>query len=419
MSRKKKKSANHMRVVPVVIVVVIVIFVIYSLTHKQGSATSKAGAVDDTTPPVIELVSNPDSYTMPNHAYVEEGYSAIDDVDGDITDRVVSYQGEGKVYYYVEDSAGNSTTVVREIVYSDTTPPEIVFTDGDEITIYASDTYFFDDPGYIAYDSVDGDLTDRVVISGHINPCAVGTYYLTYSVEDNYGNTAVAYRTVHVIDDGTCSTPDDTGYVIYLTFDDGPSQYTEELLDILDVYNVKVTFFTLGSSYPEIMADEVARGHAIAIHSATHDYSKIYSSEDAFFEDLEKQRETIYAATGVYTNLIRFPGGSSNTVSRKYCTGIMTKLTQSVTEQGYYYFDWDVVSGDAGDTTDTEEIYNNIISGIQSCAKSGNDAVILQHDTKKYSIDAVERVIRWAIQNGYSFDVLSEDGPEVHSKVNN
>lgn len=88
--------------------------------------------------------------------------------------------------------------------------------------------------------------------------------------------------------------------------------------------------------------------------------------------------DIIYAQTGQRPKLIRFPGGSSNTVSLKYCSGIMTTLTKAVTDQGYKYFDWNVSSGDAGGTTSTEEVYQNVVNGI----KSHNVSVVLQHDIK-------------------------------------
>lgn len=189
------------------------------------------------------------------------------------------------------------------------------------------------------------------------------------------------------------------------------------MLDILDKYNVKVTFFVtnVNSGYENMIAKEAAAGHTVAIHSASHDYKKIYSSVDAYFADLNEMSDIIYAQTGQRPKLIRFPGGSSNTVSLKYCSGIMTTLTKAVTDQGYKYFDWNVSSGDAGGTTSTEEVYQNVVNGM----KGHNVSVVLQHDIKGFSVNAVERIIQWGLANGYTFLPLTTSTEDVHHGVNN
>ena len=125
---------------------------------------------------------------------------------------------------------------------------------------------------------------------------------------------------------------------IYLTFDDGPSARTPEVLQILADNGVKATFFVKnGGKYNHYMQDIVAQGHTIALHTYTHDYASIYSSDEAYLSDLQQISDLVYNETGVRTNIMRFPGGSSNTKSKKYCQGIMTRMTQKVTEMGYLY----------------------------------------------------------------------------------
>ena len=104
----------------------------------------------------------------------------------------------------------------------------------------------------------------------------------------------------------------------YLTFDDGPSGNTGEILDILDANDVKATFFVVGrgDEYYDTYRDIVGRGHTLALHSYTHDYDKIYASLDDFAEDIEELRNLLYDVTGVNCVYYRFPGGSSNTVSK-------------------------------------------------------------------------------------------------------
>jgi peptidoglycan/xylan/chitin deacetylase (PgdA/CDA1 family) len=125
--------------------------------------------------------------------------------------------------------------------------------------------------------------------------------------------------------------------------------------------------------------------------------------------------DIITEQTGKRPKLLRFPGGSSNTISKKYCSRIMSVLTKAVSDQGYKYFDWNVSSGDAGGTTSTSEVYNNVISGIQS----HDISVVLQHDIKLFSVNAVEDIIVWGLANGYTFLPLTESSPAIHHGVNN
>jgi len=204
--------------------------------------------------------------------------------------------------------------------------------------------------------------------------------------------------------------------VIYLTFDDGPGPYTQRLLDILSSNGVKATFFVT-AAYPEysyLIGQEYNAGHTVGVHTYTHNYRKIYSSEAAYWNDFEKMQDVITAQTGSRTNIFRFPGGSSNKVSA-FNEGVMTRLTTQATEKGYIYYDWNVLSGDAGDTTDSDEIYDNLVKGV----KSHNESVILCHDIKDYTVDAVERFIPWALANGYTFLPLSENSRTVHHTVQN
>ena len=263
------------------------------------------------------------------------------------------------------------------------------------------DTYFL--PGeeydsFIATDNYDGDLTDKVVID--IKDDAV-----IYSVKDSYGNeTSVTKKLI----------TEDTK-IIYLTFDDGPSKYTSELLDVLRKYNVKATFFVVNSYYSDILERMNEEGHAVGLHTYTHEYKNIYKNEGSYFEDLNKIQKVIKDKTGKESNLLRFPGGSSNTISRKVNKGIMTNLTAAVKEKGFEYFDWNVDSNDAGSAKTSEEVYNNVIKGIQG----KRIVVVLQHDTKKFSIDAVEKIIEWGLSNGYVFLPLNENSFAAHHGILN
>lgn len=202
--------------------------------------------------------------------------------------------------------------------------------------------------------------------------------------------------------------------VIYLTFDDGPSIYTEDVLALLERYNIKATFFVCDNGRPQLITKIHEAGHTIGIHCQTHDYDVVYKSEDAYFKDLYAMRDIIYKQTGEYTSLVRFPGGSSNKVS-SFNPGIMTRLAKQLEQQGYQYFDWNVSAGDTK-TQDTTEI----IAKLKKETNGMNYAIVLMHsEYKKYSFDAIEEYILWALDHGYSFSPLSPTSPNAHHRINN
>lgn len=409
--------------------------IFYSAEYKDyfldlGASVRRFVTVVDTCPPEITLVSAPEKFTIPGESYAEEGYSATDNYDGDLTDKVVAVESDGVVTYTVRDSSGNETIIQRPIRYHDPIAPELTLAGKQTITITAGGKY--SEPGYTAIDNCDGDITANVQITGQVDTSKAGTYTLTYTVTDSYGNTATATRTVKVEPKPeTPSTPTepDPGEeefvppvdvpsgekVVYLTFDDGPTKHTAKLLDILDKYGVKATFFVVGTSNTDLYDDIVNRGHAIGIHCYSHKYSEVYASDEAYLKDLETMRLLILEKTGVDTRLLRFPGGSSNTASRKHCKGIMTRMTQKVQEMGFQYFDWNVDSNDAGGAKTSDKVYQNVVTGLSK----RNVSIVLQHDTSNFSVEAVEKIIQWALENGYTFATLDVDSPAAHHTIRN
>ena len=170
----------------------------------------------------------------------------------------------------------------------------------------------------------------------------------------------------------------------------------------------------INTGYTHLIDDIVSQGHSIGAHSYSHNYNKIYASEEAYFADLDRILSVISSKAGVSTKLIRFPGGSSNTVSR-FNPGIMSRLANEVVDRGYRYFDWNVSSGDAGGANTSKKVYENVISGI----KGRNVSVVLQHDTKGFSVDAVEDIIIWGLENGYTFLPLGSTSPTAAHGLNN
>lgn len=178
---------------------------------------------------------------------------------------------------------------------------------------------------------------------------------------------------------------------VYLTFDDGPSENTNEILDILDDYGVKATFFVNGRTDEKSLAAYkriVEEGHTIAMHSYSHKYSDIYSSLDAFKADYEKIQNLIYDTTGVECLYYRFPGGSSNRVSNTE----MSEYIKFLTEQGVQYYDWNVSSGDATSQAFTvDELVENVMRDVVKYKTS----VVLLHDatTKSTTVQALPEMI--------------------------
>ena len=204
--------------------------------------------------------------------------------------------------------------------------------------------------------------------------------------------------------------------IVYLTLDDGPSDNTQAVLDILDKYNAKATFFVTGEmpEYKDMIKAAYDKGHTIGMHTYSHDYAKVYASVDAYFQDLDQIGQMVQEEIGYVPGFIRFPGGSSNTVSKKYTAGIMSTLVQEVQNRGYQYYDWNVSSGDGGTAT-TEEII------AQSETDKYHQVMLLFHDaaTKETTIEALPTVLEYYKNLGYSFKAIDRESLVVHHQVNN
>lgn len=325
----------------------------------------------------------------------------------------------GYTITYSAEKWGQSAKETRTVNIVDTAKPTLKLKGEEKITIVRGKE--FEEPGFTAEDNYDGDLTKAVTIDGKVDTETAGTYTLTYKVSDSSGNAAEELQRTVVVRAPVVAAPAEPIEVIpgektiYLTFDDGPGPYTAKLLDILKQNDVKATFFVCDhSNYNYLMKRIVDEGHAIGIHSASHDYDKIYASEDAFFNDFYHMQDLIEEQSGVKTTLCRFPGGSSNMVSR-FNPGIMTRLSKELTNRGFQYFDWNVDSVDAGGATSASQVVRNVTSGASKKAVS----VVLQHDIKSFSVNAVQEIITWGKANGYTFKALSASAPTAHHGINN
>lgn len=348
---KKKRR----RLLPAAFALVLILLALFVVVRILPGYIRKIGntVIRDAVPPVIELKSDPDYIVYPGQEYEEEGYTATDDRDGDLTDQVSRTVEDGQICYRVTDKAGNTAVLYREIPYAE-----------------------------VSSNKLEGNISAKELAKMRKSfPKAGG------------GSSG-------------------SGKIVYLTFDDGPGQYTERLLQTLERNKVHVTFFVTGAFpvYEDMIKKEYEAGHSIGIHTFSHDFNSIYADTDAFWKDIGKMQEIVVRQTGHPTNLMRFAGGSSNTVGVWQTPGIMELLAKQAPEKGFQYFDWNVSSGDGAAEGDSAMVISRITSQIQNYDQS----VVLCHDTKEYTVNAMEYLIPWLLDNGYTIRPLSFDSEPAH-----
>lgn len=392
-----------------------------SYTIKKGlfevEKTRTVKVVDNTDPEII-LEGDKEVVICPGKKFEEIGYKATDNYDGDITDKVKIEEDEEKITYTVVDSSGNKMAASRNFIRKDEEKPSILLK-GDTV-LYINKDGAYNEPGYTATDNCEGDMTDSVEIEGQVNTTTPGTQTVTYKVIDKAGNEEIVTRTVYV-KYPQVSAPSGIykNSMIYLTFDDGPSNVTGQILDILKQKGVKATFFVINQSdsLNYLIKREYDEGHTVALHSSTHRYDLIYSSVDNYFNDLNIISNKVKNITGVESKIIRFPGGGSNVVSRQYSSGIMSVLTNEVLARGYHYFDWNVDCGDAGGAKNSTDVYNNVVNHLSH----NQTNVVLMHDfgNNYKTLEALDDIIDYGIANGYTFAAIDMNTPLVRHRVNN
>ncbi|MCK1982735.1 MULTISPECIES: polysaccharide deacetylase family protein [Peribacillus] len=204
--------------------------------------------------------------------------------------------------------------------------------------------------------------------------------------------------------------------IAYLTFDDGPSLNTMDILDILDSYQVKATFFVKGNEEPyakESYQEMVSRGHAIALHSYTHDYSIVYRSTESFFQDLNRLEIMLQNEYGIKSRIVRLPGGSNNRLRHQAATKpIINGILQQLKEKGYIYFDWSIDSTDGFSPSISEQ---QIITAVQKGTKNQKHVNILLHDinSMENTVKALPDIIEFLKKEGYTFDTIDETTPKL------
>lgn len=388
MKRKARRKGNR---ISIIIIIVFILFASWFFIDANVKVNTE-----------IKIIEVGSEY-FPNKevaTFMGNDVSRFVNVSGTVDSNTI---GEYSVTYL---SFLFSEKYERIIKVIDNKPPEIELI-GEKI-IYIENLDSYNEPGVIAKDNYDGDISTSVEID--ILEKEENIYEIIYTSIDSSGNQSTVKRILKKYA-GT----------VYLTFDDGPSlKNTPAILDILKENNVTATFFVIG--YDESKADIIKRmvneGHTIGLHGMSHTYSEIYSSVDATMNNFYELDKLIRDTTNGYSSkIIRFPGGSSNTISKNYCEGIMTEATKRAIEEGYKYFDWNVDSLDAGGAKTAEDIYQNVIGGI----KPNRNNVVLMHDAgaKENTVLALERIVDYCLENDFQVIAIDSVTPEVHHSVSN
>lgn len=392
----------------------------YKVSYKvKGKSYRLLCEVIDTTAPTFDVIEETTDVGIPLKA--EQFVQNVHDYSPykiRFKDPVgFNKEGKQELSIIVSDHSNNETikkTCVH-ILPKDQIPPTIqliekVIVDIDSI---------YNPLDYIEIsDNQDNNVTIDID-SSHVNTTLEGTYDITIHATDRSHNKTTAKQQVIVKDItpiGHDSSSDEN--IVYLTFDDGPSKNTGPILDILKKYNVKATFFVTksGEYYPEFIQRAHREGHTIGLHTYAHNYENIYQSTIAYFNDLNQVDQMVYDLIGVHSPYIRFPGGSSNTISEQYKDGIMTRLSELVQAQGYQYYDWNISSGDAsGSNVPVDEIIK------QSTQEDSGNLNILFHDagTKETTVEALPKIIEYYQSLGFTFKSIDKDSYTCHHRIHN
>ena len=324
-----------------------------------------------------------------------------------------SKYGTYQILYHAvyKDKEANAT---RDVVIKDKTPPVLELDESANVVMNGQ-TWA---DSYTATDDKDGDITGMVKVSGQVDTSKNGTYEINYSVSDSAGNTVTATRRVIVSNirvNNPSMAEEDGSNVIYLTFDDGPGPYTKELLDTLAKYNVKATFFVADRN-PEcedLIKEEVEQGHTVGNHTASADLDVVYADENSFWEDYDKMDAIIEAQTGSKASIMRFPGGSTNTIGVE--EGGMAKLIEEARGRGLRYFDWTIICGDSGSEYSVDSLFANIRSELDIPANQRYSILmVLCHDQVEETVQMMNDLIPWALENGFVFMPITDDTPDMN-----
>lgn len=189
-------------------------------------------------------------------------------------------------------------------------------------------------------------------------------------------------------------------FTVYLTFDDGPSNSTPALLEVLKEEGVPATFFIVSDKHPDILKQIHQDGHAIGVHTSSHDYHYVYWKKSAFLADFSRCYYNIWGATGYRPRIFRFPGGSVNSYNKH----LVEDLVDEMARRGFVYYDWNVTSEDAS----TAKTYEDQLQQLITQSEKKTRVIALLHDTNKnpWIADVVRDYIRHMKERGFTFAAL-------------
>lgn len=269
----------------------------------------------------------------------------------------------------------------------------------------------FEDPGFIARGADGEDRTEAVTVEGAPVPWRVGDYTITYLYSENDGDIAAARRVVHVKAQELPDMVQPPPGTICLTFDDGPCEYTQCCLEILAKHNVRATFFIVANQtkYLDLLPKILEGGHTLGIHCYDHgSYDMLYRDEEHYFTDFLRAQKIVHDYTGQYSQVVRFPGGSR---TASYLTGTLKggyqELYGILHDMGVRPYDWNV-QPESG----TKTVEGTIVDFTHPHGRY-EYAVVLQHDARRFSVEALEQMLTWAEAEGYTFAALDTSFPEV------
>lgn len=227
------------------------------------------------------------------------------------------------------------------------------------------------------------------------------------STESTFENGSTEESSSAALPNTTSGEPNDDEKVVYLTIDDGPSSNTDAILNILDQYDAKATWFVTsqymeGNALSDKLKEIHDRGHAVGVHTFSHRYQEIYQSVDAYMSDYNKMNTIIVNATGEDSHLFRFPGGSN----ASYNKNIRTELIQHVKSEGLIYYDWNAFTGDTDGLSCSE-----MVSKAVKESSYNNKTILLMHDVpnKTAVVEALPQILSALKDKGYEFRALDQD----------
>lgn len=390
------------------------------LYHYQGKTFTLNVYVDDVNPPQydvknIKILKNEsvDAQTLVENIQ-DESKTIVYFKEDYLFNEVKTY----KVCVVVEDEYENRTEKYTYVLVEEKDEEAPVIDELEPLTILAGDTIDLKEDIKI---NDDHDQQPILTIDDSLlNIHKEGEYIVYYHVEDHSRNQNTYKRTIIVLSQYDNREAKADGIkTCYLTFDDGPSSNTKDILDILDQYHIKATFFVTGTSPKDYhyIQEAYQKGHVIGLHTYSHDYEYIYSSVKNYITDLNKIKELVYEQTGIYTTYMRFPGGSSNLVSKKYNHGIMTRLTRKVIDLGYQYYDWTCINGDGEGIKTLDGLKKKAFEEMNG----QEDIMFLMHDSASCSntVKMLSSLIEELINQGYHFETVDKTSPTFHHHVQN